>query len=126
MNGLDFLHERQVRDSRIPVIVVSGIASEAQAQACLRRGAIEFVPKPIVFEHLQRVLQSLEPQVPAREIEMASHTSDRRRTPRARVALPVRARDARGGEWEPTSGGLRAGGLKVRSAGRGPTVAHAE
>ncbi|PYO23707.1 MAG: hypothetical protein DMD88_02840, partial [Candidatus Rokuibacteriota bacterium] len=86
MNGLDFLHERQVRDSRIPVIVVSGIASEAQAQACLRRGAIEFVPKPIVFEHLQRVLQSLEPQVPAREIEMASHTSDRRRTPRARVA----------------------------------------
>jgi CheY-like chemotaxis protein len=126
MNGLDFLQKRQVRDSRIPVIVVSGIASEVQAQACLRVGAVEFVAKPIVFGHLQRVLQSLEPQVPAREIETAGHTSDRRRTPRARVALPVRVRDARGGEWETTSVDLSAGGIKIRSAGRAHPVAAVE
>ena len=126
MNGLGFLKEPQVRDSRIPVIVVSGVASEGQAQTCLRLGAIEFVAKPIAFEHLQRVLQSFEPQVLAREIETARHTRDRRRTPRARVALPVRVRDARGGEWEATSVDLSAGGIKIRSAGRPPRVAAVE
>src|SRR5207247_1937380 len=88
MNGLDFLQRPRVRDSRIPVIVVSGIASELQAEACLRLGAIEFVAKPIAFEHLQRILQSLEPQVLSREIAAARRTTDRRRTPRARIALP--------------------------------------
>src|SRR5207247_7633184 len=97
-----------------------------QAPACCRRGAVEFVPKPIVFEHLQRVLQSLEPQVPAREIEMASHTSDRRRTPRARVALPVRVRDARGSEWETTSVDLSAGGIKILPVGPAHPVATVE
>src|SRR2546425_873831 len=94
MNGLDFLQRPRVRDSRIPVIVVSGIASELQAEACLRLGAIEFVAKPIAFEHLQRILQSLEPQVLAREIATARRATDRRRTPRARIALPLRVRDA--------------------------------
>src|SRR2546426_1949357 len=41
MNGLDFLQRPRVRDSRIPVIVVSGIASELQAEACLRLGRSE-------------------------------------------------------------------------------------
>jgi CheY-like chemotaxis protein len=117
MNGLDFLQRPQVKDSRIPVILVSGIASEVQIDACLRLGAVEFVAKPIAFEHLHRILQSLEPQVLAREIETARRTAERRRTPRARVALPVRVRDVHGGEWETTSVDLSAGGIKVRSAG---------
>jgi len=126
MNGLDFLQRPRVRDSRIPVIVVSGIASELQAEACLRLGAIEFVAKPIAFEHLQRILQSLEPQVLAREIATARRTTDRRRTPRARIALPVRVRDAHGGEWETTSVDLSAGGIKIRSAGEVHPVATVE
>lgn len=126
MNGLDFLQRPRVRDSRIPVIVVSGIASELQAEACLRLGAIEFVAKPIAFEHLQRILQSLEPQVLAREIATARRTPDRRRTPRARVTLPVRVRDAHGAEWETTSVDLSAGGIKIRSAGQVHPVATVE
>ncbi|OLB00968.1 MAG: hypothetical protein AUH09_02570 [Candidatus Rokubacteria bacterium 13_2_20CM_70_12] len=126
MNGLDFLQRPRVRDSRIPVIVVSGIASELQAEACLRLGAIEFVAKPIAFEHLQRILQSLEPQVLAREIATARRATDRRRTPRARIALPVRVRDAHGGEWETTSVDLSAGGIKIRSAGEVHPVATVE
>jgi len=126
MNGLDFLRHQQVKDSRIPVIVVSGIASEVQVDACLQLGAIEFVAKPIAFEHLQRILHSLEPQVLAREIATARRASDRRRTPRARVALPVRVRDARGSEWETTSVDLSAGGIKVRQAGVTRPVATVE
>jgi CheY-like chemotaxis protein len=126
MNGLDFLRRQRVRDSRIPVIVVSGIANEAQVDACLRLGAIEFVPKPIAFEHLQRILQSLEPQAVTREIATARRTTERRRTPRARVALPVRVRDGSGVEWETTSVDLSAGGIKVRSAGQAQPVATVE
>ena len=126
MNGLDFLQREQVRDSRIPVIVVSGIASEVQVDACLRLGAIEFVAKPIAFEHLQRILQSLEPQVLARDVVTARQTTDRRRTPRARVALPVRVRDANGSEWQTTSVDLSAGAIKVRSAGQARPAATVE
>ena len=126
MNGLDFLQRERVRDSRIPVIVVSGIASEVQVDACLRLGAIEFVAKPIAFEHLQRILQSLEPQVLARDVVTARQTTDRRRTPRARVALTVRVRDANGSEWQTTSVDLSAGGIKVRSAGQARPVATVE
>src|SRR2546429_5585920 len=46
MNGLDFLHRPRVRDSRIPVTVVSGIASELQAEACLRLRADWVVAEP--------------------------------------------------------------------------------
>jgi DNA-binding response OmpR family regulator len=126
MNGLDFLQQQQVKDSRIPVIVVSGIASEVQVDACLRLGAIEFVAKPIAFEHLQRILLTLEPQVLAREVATTRRSSDRRRTPRARVELPVRVRDARGSEWETTSVDLSAGGIKVRPAGQDHPVASVE
>lgn len=126
MNGLDFLQEQQVKDSRIPVIVVSGMASEGQIDACLRLGAIEFVAKPVALEHLQRIIQFLEPQVLAREMATASRSAERRRTPRARVALPVRVRDVRGSEWETTSVDLSAGGIKVSSAGQGHSVATVE
>ena len=126
MNGLDFLRHQQVKDSRIPVIVVSGIASEVQVDACLRLGAVEFVAKPIAFEQLQRILHSLEPQALAREAATARQTSDRRRTPRARVALPVRVRDARGSEWETTSVDLSAGGIKILPVGQAHPVATVE
>src|SRR5438046_2315873 len=96
MNGLDFLRHQQVKDSRIPVIVVSGIASEVQVDACLRLGAVEFVAKPIAFEHLQRILHTLAPQVLARDTATARPTTDRRRTPRARAGLPLRGRDTYG------------------------------
>jgi len=62
----------------------------------------------------------------ARDIATARPTTDRRRTPRARVGLPVRVRDANGSEWQTTSVDLSAGGIKVRSAGQARPVATVE
>lgn len=108
MSGLDFLRLPLIRDTGIPVIVVSGIATEAQAQECLAHGAVEFVAKPVPFEQLQRLLEWIERPKP-RPVE-------RRRAPRARVALPVRVHETDGTEWETTSVDVSVEAMKVRPA----------
>ena len=60
MSGLDFLRLSQVRDSRVPIIVISGVTTEQQAQECLRLGALDFAQKPIPFAHLQRLVETVE------------------------------------------------------------------
>jgi CheY-like chemotaxis protein len=57
MSGVDFLRLRAVRESGIPVIVVSGHATEPQARECLRLGALEFLAKPVPLDVLATVLQ---------------------------------------------------------------------
>ena len=117
MTGLDFLRLRLVRDTGIPIIVVSGIASENQAQECLALGAVRFLAKPVPLEQLHRLLEWFEG--PARR------PVERRRVPRVSVALPVRVRERDGTEWETTSVDLSPVAIKVRHTGAarpGPTV----
>src|SRR5882672_9269572 len=45
MSGLEFLQLPQVRAAGIPVVAVSGVATEDQAHACLELGAIDFLTK---------------------------------------------------------------------------------
>src|SRR5712692_4272075 len=62
ISGLEFLQLPLVQASGVPIIVVSGLATESQARECLRSGALDFVPKPIPFDQLQRLLECVEPQ----------------------------------------------------------------
>lgn len=110
MTGLDFLEFREIQESRIPVVVVSGMADERQAQACLRLGAYDFVVKPVPFEYLRRILEALDPR--ERTVK-----SERRSAPRTRMAVLVRGRDPLGTEWDTVSVNLSPHGIKVRSAG---------
>lgn len=126
MSGLDFLQHPQVRESRIPVVVVSGIASEVQAEECLRVGALEFVHKPIAFEHLERILTSLAARGRTGDVERPGRFGERRRALRARVTLPVRIRDREGAAIETLSVDLSARGVKLRSAGPALPVATVE
>ena len=109
MSGLDFLRLPLVRDTGIPIIVVSGIATPSQARECLELGAVKFLEKPVPFEQLQKLLEWFQP--PARR------PAERRRSPRARVALPVRVHDSEGHEWETTSVDLSTEAVKLRSTG---------
>lgn len=109
MTGLDFLRLRLVRDTGIPIIVVSGIATENQAQECLALGAVRFLAKPVPLEQLHRLLEWFEG--PARR------PVERRRVPRVSVALPVRVRERDGTEWETTSVDLSPVAMKVRPTG---------
>lgn len=116
MSGLDFLRLPLVRNSGIPIVVVSGIATESQAQECLALGAVKFLSKPVPFEQLHSLLDWFERPEPRPE---------RRRAPRAAVALPVRVRERDGTEWETTSVDVSVAAMKVRPAGGarpGPTV----
>ncbi len=116
MSGLDFLRLPLVRNSGIPIVVVSGIATESQAQECLAMGAVKFLAKPVPFEQLHSLLEWFERPEPRPE---------RRRAPRASVALPVRVRERDGTEWETTSVDVSVAAVKVRPVGMtrpGPTV----
>ena len=116
MSGLDFLQHATVRDLRVPILVISGRATESQAQECLRAGAFDFIGKPVALRRLQEALACFEPKPddPGRKVEAPS---ERRRAPRAVVELPVRVREKNGAEWESTSINLSASGIKVQAKG---------
>src|SRR5438309_10224951 len=116
MSGLDFLKLDAVRDMGVPIVVISGRATETQAQECLRAGAFDFIGKPVALRRLQEALACFEsqPETPGRSVEP---TTDRRRAPRAILALPVRVREQNGAEWESQSVNLSASGIKVQANG---------
>ena len=61
MSGVEFLNLQAVRDSEVPVVVVSGVATEMEARACLKLGALDFIRKPVTLERLGQVLAYLGP-----------------------------------------------------------------
>lgn len=110
MNGLEFMSLPAVRQSAIPVIVISGHATEHQARECLRHGALEFLTKPVPLEILGTVLDHAELFSPR---EGGPPLRERRLTRRVPVSLPVRmvtekGRAATGRTVEISATGLRA------------------
>src|SRR2546427_12118270 len=119
MSGLDFLKLEAVRDLGVPILVISGRATETQAQECLQAGAFDFIGKPVALRRLQEALACFEsqPETPGRSVEP---TTDRRRAPRAILALPVRVREQNGAEWEAQSVNLSASRINVQATGASP------
>ena len=118
MSGLDFLQHGEVRESGVPVVVMSGHATEAQALDCLRLGARDFMAKPLPLEHLRRILECLEPIALAHEPAAAPPAvpaGERRRAPRVRASLPVRVQEYGGAEWQATCVDLSVSGAKIRA-----------
>jgi len=111
MSGLDFMSLPVVREVAIPVIVVSGHATEHQARECLRLGALEFLAKPVPLEVLGTVLE---------HIELLAATADapprreRRVARRIAVSLPVRVVNEKGKVAYGTVVEVSATGLRAR------------
>jgi CheY-like chemotaxis protein len=114
MSGLDFLQLRPVREARLPVVAVSGVATEAQARECLRLGAIDFVGKPVALERLQTVLASIEPHALFRLQTEADAFVERRGAVRLAQPLPVRIVEYNGTEWQTSSMNMSPFGMKVQ------------
>lgn len=87
MSGLDFLRLPRVRDAGIPLVAISGVATEQEAREALQLGALEFLQKPVGLHRLAGVLSFL---------ELHGLKGPRRLVSRATVMLPVRV-DA---DWE--------------------------
>ena len=120
MSGIEFLQLRPIRESGVPVVAVSGVATESQARECLRLGAVDFVGKPLPFERLQEVLTYLEPHAMDRKLGTDDARPDRRKYPRAPLAVPVRVVEYGGVEWQAMSVDVSVGGIRVsgRAAAR--------
>ena len=114
MSGLDFLQLRPVREAGLPIVAISGVATESQARECLRLGALDFVGKPVPLERLNEVLTFLEPHALTRRSESARQ-SERRRGPRVQIGFPVRIVEYKGTAWDGICTELSATGMKVRS-----------
>ena len=118
MSGLDFLELPAVRDSGVPIVAVSGVATEGQARECLKRGALDFIRKPVTLDRLSAVLAYVEPFARARAESEQERGLDRRPAPRAAVDLPVRLLTEKGVPWESTCTELSASGMKVVTRAR--------
>jgi CheY-like chemotaxis protein len=114
MSGLDFLQLRPVRDARLPIVAVSGVATESQARECLRLGALDFLGKPVPLQRLNDVLTFLEPHALTRR-RTESAQRERRRGPRAEIGFPVRIVEYKGTAWDGICAELSATGMRVRS-----------
>jgi DNA-binding response OmpR family regulator len=115
MSGLDFLQLRPVREAALPIVAISGVATEGQARECLRLGALDFVGKPVPLDRLNDMLTFLEPHaLTRRRTESSQH--ERRRGPRAQIGFPVRIVEYKGTAWDGVCIELSATGMKVRAA----------
>jgi DNA-binding response OmpR family regulator len=113
MSGLDFLQLPRIRDGGVPVVAVSGVATESQARECLRLGALDFVGKPVALDRLNAVLQCLEPQALERRMSDVGR-DDRRRGPRVALAVPVYVTEYGSAAWHATSVDVSAHAMKLR------------
>jgi CheY-like chemotaxis protein len=113
MSGLDFLQLRRIREAGVPIVAVSGVATESQARECLKLGALDFVGKPVALDRLNAVLQYLEPAALERRMGDVAR-DDRRRDPRATLAVPVYVTEYGSAAWHATSTDLSAHAMKLR------------
>jgi DNA-binding response OmpR family regulator len=114
IDGLEFLRLPAVLARSIPVIVISGTASEAQARDCLKYGALDFVRKPVPLSRLSEVLGFLELHVLNAQLVEQVRNLDRRRYARVPAVFPVRIIEYAGAEWLGMSVDISPFGMKLR------------
>lgn len=100
MRGLDLLRTLSERHPAIPVVVMSGVATEDEARQSLALGAVEFLPKPLNPERLQLVLEFVALGALARRLGDRAGPVNRRRYPRIALSLDVRV-EQEGALWQP-------------------------
>ncbi len=114
ISGLEFLRLPAVLARSIPVIVISGTATEAQARDCLKYGALDFVPKPVPLSRLSEVLGFLELHVLNTQLVEQVRNLDRRRYARVPAVFPVRIMEYAGPERLGMSVDISTFGMKLR------------
>lgn len=121
MSGLQFMSLPVVREAAIPVIVISGHATEREARECLHRGALEFLSKPVPLEILGTVLEHA---ALFADDDGGAAQRERRMTRRVSLKLPVRIVDEKGTAASGQTVEISATGLRARlDAGLKPGAA---
>jgi len=89
MTGLDLLRALSDRQPPIPVVAMSGVATEEEALQSLRLGAVEFLPKPLTVDRLGLVLDFVQLGGLVRRVGERMAAVNRRRYPRVALSLDV-------------------------------------
>ncbi len=118
MSGVEFLQVLSERRQPVPVVAISGVATEDQAKSCLKLGAVEFLPKPLTVNQLEMILDFLEAHLLAHRFGEETWTANRRRYPRVKAVVEVTLEDLMGGRWHGQSVDVSPFGLKVHSAAK--------
>ena len=116
MSGVEFLQVLSERQQSVPVVAISGIASEAEARRSLELGAVEFLSKPVPVNQLEMILDFLELQALTRRFTEDVLKLSRRRYHRVEVSLEVKVEEPMAGQLKAQSVDLSPFGLKLRSA----------
>lgn len=56
-NGIELLKRVQQKNSKTPVILISGKGSEEDSRSLLQMGAFAYVTKPFSLEHVEELVQ---------------------------------------------------------------------
>src|SRR5881396_285007 len=112
MDGLEFLRRRRPQEANAPVIGISGVATDAEMWECLRLGALDFARKPLTLELLADLVRYVEAH--RRRDIGGRRRAERRRSARARLAIPVTVVEHGGTTWPSTSIDLSVFGMKLR------------
>ncbi len=115
MSGLAFLDHPAARAARVPVVVVSGIATESEASTCLWLGALDYIQKPLALDRLSAVLEALALHADSPEPAEPGRRGERRPAPRVSVKFPVNLISDKGNVWPGTCRQLSATGMKVQT-----------
>ena len=83
MDGLELLEKLKAQNSHTPVVVMSAFSTVENAVEAMKRGAVDFLPKPFSLDHLSVVVEK-----GARSQQAARRKSRTARS--SRPALPVR------------------------------------
>ncbi len=118
MKGEDFLRDLSDRRLSLPVVAVSGVASEEEARRSLELGAVEFLPKPFRLDDLALLLRLLELGLFTRRLGEDLAQVNRRRSPRLTVSLEVTVDQPDGAPLLGESVDLSPFGLKMRLTAR--------
>jgi CheY-like chemotaxis protein len=116
MTGAEFLQHHEIRRRGIPVVAISGVATEGQADEILQLGALDFVRKPLSLNRLAEVVGFLELHVLNRHLVDQVRQLDRRRATRYGVTFGVHGTSYNGEEWDGTALDIGPFGMKVRAS----------
>jgi CheY-like chemotaxis protein len=108
MSGLEFLRSQAMRSGGVPIIGLSGVATETQVRECLQLGAMDFLQKPASLDLMREILDYVRLQ------GIAGEGVDLRRSPRPQLTIPVRVLEYDQPEWQATSLDLSVFGIRVQ------------
>lgn len=77
VNGMDVLREARAINGDVDVIVITGYSSIESAVECMKAGALDYIPKPINFDHMIIVIDKA---VERKELIKAARERDIYRT----------------------------------------------